>query len=102
VTVPGTVVGILPDARFGRSTVTLRTGETFLLYTDGVTEAGRPGVDGQEQFGSARLTACLGDCVGMTAQAVATRVEQTIADWLGRNDGDDLAVLALRAVERGG
>ncbi|HKS52245.1 MAG TPA: PP2C family protein-serine/threonine phosphatase [Pseudonocardiaceae bacterium] len=102
VTVPGTVVGILPDARFGRSTVTLRPGETFVLYSDGVTEAGRPGVDGQEQFGSARLTACLGDCVGMTAQAVATRVEQTIADWLGRNDGDDLAVLALRAVEGGG
>jgi hypothetical protein len=38
----------------------------------------------------------------MTAQAVATRVEQTIAEWLGRNDGDDLAVLALRAVDRGG
>ena len=27
---------------------------------------------------------------------------RTIAGWLGRNDGDDLAVLALRAVERGG
>lgn len=102
VTVPGTVVGILPDARFGRSTIMLRPGETFLLYSDGVTEAGRPGAEGSEQFGSARLAACLRDCVGMTAQAVATRVERTIADWLGRNDGDDLAVLALRAVERGG
>lgn len=102
VTVPGTVVGILPDARFGRSTVTLRPGDTFLLYSDGVTEAGRPGADGQEQFGAARLAACLGDCVGMTAQEVAARVERTIAGWLGRNDGDDLAVLALRAVERGG
>jgi hypothetical protein len=102
VTVPGTVVGILPDARFGRSTLTLRPGETFLLYSDGVTEAGRPGAGGQEQFGSARLAACLRDCAGMTAQAVATRVERTIAGWLGRNDGDDLAVLALRAVERTG
>jgi sigma-B regulation protein RsbU (phosphoserine phosphatase) len=101
VTVPGTVVGILPDARFGRSTIMLRPGETFLLYSDGVTEAGRPTADGQEQFGSARLAACLRDCRGMTAQAVATRVERTIADWLGRNDGDDLAVLALRVVERG-
>lgn len=102
VTVPGTVVGILPDARFGRTTITLRPGETLLLYSDGVTEAGRLGAGGQEQFGSARLAACLRDCAGMTAQAVATRVERTIASWLGRNDGDDLAVLALRAVEPGG
>jgi sigma-B regulation protein RsbU (phosphoserine phosphatase) len=102
VTVPGTVVGILPDARFGRTKITLSPGETLLLYSDGVTEAGRPGAGGQEQFGSARLAACLRDCVGMTAQAVASRVERTIAGWLGRNDGDDLAVLALRAVERGG
>lgn len=102
VTVPGTVVGILPDARFGRTTITLRPRETLLLYSDGVTEAGRPGADGPEQFGPARLAACLRDCAGMTAQAVATRVERTIAGWLGRNDGDDLAVLALRAVERGG
>jgi phosphoserine phosphatase RsbU/P len=102
VTVPGTVVGILPDARFGRTTITLCPGETLLLYSDGVTEAGRLGADGQEQFGSARLAACLRDCAGMTAQAVATRVERTIANWLGRNEGDDLAVMALRAVERSG
>jgi phosphoserine phosphatase RsbU/P len=101
VTVPGTVVGILPDARFGRTTTTLRSGDTVLLYSDGVTEAGRPSPDGQEQFGPARLAACLSDCVGMTAQAVATRVERTVGRWLGRNDGDDLAVLALRATERG-
>jgi serine phosphatase RsbU (regulator of sigma subunit) len=100
VTVPGTVVGILPDARFGRTTITLCPGETLLLYSDGVTEAGRLSADGQEQFGSARLAACLRDCAGMTAQAVATRVERTIANWLGRNEGDDLAVMALRAVER--
>lgn len=101
VAVPGTVVGILPDARFGRTTTVLRPGETILLYSDGVTEAGRLGADGQEQFGPVRLAACLRDCVGMTAQAVATRVERTVGRWLGRNDGDDLAVLALRAIERG-
>ncbi|MGH3773182.1 MAG: PP2C family protein-serine/threonine phosphatase [Pseudonocardiaceae bacterium] len=99
--VPGTVVGILPDARFGRTTITLAPGETCLLYSDGLTEAGRVTGAGQEQFGPARLAACLRDCAGMTAQAVATRVERTVTDWLGRNDGDDLAVLAVRAIERG-
>ncbi|MDQ3763795.1 MAG: serine/threonine-protein phosphatase [Actinomycetota bacterium] len=99
--VPGTVVGILPDARFGRTTITLQPGETCVLYSDGVTEAGRRIGDSQEQFGPDRLAACLGDCAGMTAQAVATRVERTVSGWLGRDDGDDLAVLAIRAIERG-
>jgi serine phosphatase RsbU (regulator of sigma subunit) len=99
--VPGTVVGILPEARFGRTSITLEPGETCLLYSDGVTEAGSGTGESQEQFGSARLAACLRDCVGMTAQEVAEHVEQTITTWLGRNDGDDLAVLAVRAVDHG-
>jgi phosphoserine phosphatase RsbU/P len=100
--VPGTVVGILPDARFGRTTITLAPGEICLLYSDGVTEAGRRIAERQEQFGPARLAACLCGCAGMTAQAVATRVEHAVTAWLGRSDGDDLAVLAIRAVERDG
>jgi phosphoserine phosphatase RsbU/P len=100
--VPGTVVGILPNARFGRTTITLAPGETCLLYSDGVTEAARRTAEFQEQFGADRLAACLRGCVGMTAQAVATHVERTVTAGLGRDDGDDLAVLAVRAVERGG
>jgi serine phosphatase RsbU (regulator of sigma subunit) len=93
------VVGILPDARFGRTSITLAPGDTCLLYSDGVTEADRRTGANQEQFGPARLAACLRECAGMTAQAVATRVERTVKDWLGRDDGDDLALLAVRAVE---
>jgi sigma-B regulation protein RsbU (phosphoserine phosphatase) len=100
--VPGTVVGILPDARFGATTITLAPGETCLLYSDGVTEAGRRTAQRQEQFGPAGLAACLRECTGMTAQALATHVERTVTAWVGRNDGDDLAVLAVRAVDRGG
>ncbi|MFY9806042.1 MAG: PP2C family protein-serine/threonine phosphatase, partial [Pseudonocardiaceae bacterium] len=100
IAVPGTVVGILPEARFGRTSITLSPGDTCLLYSDGATEAGRRTGDDQEQFGPARLAACLGDCAGMTAQAVATHVERAVLGWLDRNDGDDLAVLAVRAVER--
>ncbi|MGB9282038.1 MAG: PP2C family protein-serine/threonine phosphatase [Pseudonocardiaceae bacterium] len=100
IAVPGTVVGILPEARFGRTSITLSPGDTCLLYSDGATEAGRRTGDDQEQFGPARLAACLGDCAGMTAQAVATHVERAVLGWLDRNDGDDLAVLAVRAIER--
>lgn len=100
VAVPGTVVGILPEARFGRISLTLKPGDTCLLYSDGVTEAARRTGEEQEQFGPVRLAACLRGCAGMTAQAVASRIEETVTDWLGRNDGDDLAVLAIQAVAR--
>jgi hypothetical protein len=38
----------------------------------------------------------------MSAQAAATLVEHAVTAWLGRSEGDDLAVLAVRAVERVG
>ncbi len=99
--VPGTVVGILPEARFGKTVLTLAPGEICVLYSDGVTEAGRRSGEDVEQFGSARLVDCLRGCADLTAQAVATRVEQMVRDWLGSNDGDDLAVLAVRAAAPG-
>jgi serine phosphatase RsbU (regulator of sigma subunit) len=99
--VPGTVVGILPGARFGKTSITLAPGETCVLYSDGVTEAGRRTGDSEEQFGPTRLAACLRGCAAMTAQATATRVERTVRDWLGHDDGDDLAVLAIRAAAPG-
>jgi serine phosphatase RsbU (regulator of sigma subunit) len=100
-TVPGTVVGILPEARFGKTVLTLAPGETCVLYSDGVTEAGRRTGEREEQFGPERLAACLRGCAGMTAQAIATRIEQTVHDWLGRNDRDDLAILAIQAAAAG-
>jgi serine phosphatase RsbU (regulator of sigma subunit) len=96
--VPGTVVGILPEARFGKTVLTLAPGETCVCYSDGVTEAGRRTGEGDEQFGPARLINCLRGCAGMTAQEVVNCVEQTVRDWLDRNDRDDLAVLAVRAL----
>lgn len=101
VAVPGTVVGILPEARFGKTVLTLAPGETCVLYSDGVTEAGRRTGEDEEQFGPERLIDCLAGCTAMTAQAVATRVEQAVRAWLGRNDRDDLAVLAVRAAALG-
>jgi phosphoserine phosphatase RsbU/P len=101
IAVPGTVVGILPDARFGRTSIMLAPGETCVLYSDGATEACRRTGEEEEQFGPARLAACLRECTGMTAQAVADRVKNTVTHWLGRNDGDDLAVLVVRAISPG-
>ncbi|MET8277755.1 PP2C family protein-serine/threonine phosphatase [Micromonospora sp. NPDC005174] len=98
-TVPlrGMLIGVVPDPRVGEVTVLLAPGETCLLYSDGVTEA-RGGRRGDEQFGAERLVTAVTGCQRMPAPALAERVEQLTCDWLGHRDHDDIAVLALRAV----
>ncbi|MDA2925054.1 SpoIIE family protein phosphatase, partial [Acidobacteria bacterium AH-259-L09] len=48
----GTVVGLFPDARYQQETVEMRSGDTLVAFSDGVTEA----INGDgEEFGEERL-----------------------------------------------
>jgi serine phosphatase RsbU (regulator of sigma subunit) len=86
------IVGMLRHARFRTTTLRLAPGDTLVLYTDGVTEAG--GAEGQ--LGVARLQAVLADCRGMPAQAITERLEQLVLDFLAGRPHDDLALVAIR------
>lgn len=96
VLVPGTLVGVLPHARFGKTVITLAPGELCLLYSDGITEA-RGGPQGDQVFGQHRLVAALAGCAGLPAAEVIARIEQVTAEWLADGDRDDIAMLAVRA-----
>ncbi|MGQ0465362.1 MAG: PP2C family protein-serine/threonine phosphatase [Sporichthyaceae bacterium] len=91
----GTIVGMLRQARFRAVDLRLAPGETLLLYTDGVTEA----QVGGELLDVDRLAAMFGDCRGMSAQAIAERLEQMVLEYLSGGAHDDLALLAIRAEE---
>ena len=91
----GMLVGVVPDPRLGSVSLNLQTGETCLLFSDGVTEA-RGGPHG-EQFGMTRLMDALDGCHRMPAPALAERVAQVVGDWLGGREHDDIAVFAIRA-----
>jgi serine phosphatase RsbU (regulator of sigma subunit) len=95
----GMLVGVVPDPRIGSASVQLAAGETCLMFSDGVTEA-RGGPHG-DQYGVMRLMDDLEGCHRMPAPALAERVAQLIGDWLGGREHDDIAVLALRAVNPG-
>lgn len=97
--VTGSLVGALRDAEFGGTEVVLAPGETFLLYSDGVTEA-RGGPGGREFYGEERLTAVLAGCAGAPAPVVCERVLQLLSDWVAGRDHDDVALLALQAPPR--
>ncbi|MEU2062537.1 GAF domain-containing SpoIIE family protein phosphatase [Streptomyces sp. NPDC013455] len=92
----GSLIGALPEVTAVTAEVTLRPGETCLLYTDGVTEA-RGGPLGDELYGEQRLKRVLAECAGMPAEAVVERVQMLTSQWVGAGSHDDIATLAIGA-----
>lgn len=91
----GPLLGVFDEVRFSAVDVRLEDGELLLLYTDGVTEARR----GREEFGDERLVALLARCRGMSAVDVTAAVETEVMAFQEGVARDDLALLAVRAVE---
>ncbi|MFC7243199.1 SpoIIE family protein phosphatase [Catellatospora aurea] len=92
----GTAIGLLPGAPFGETRLTLRPGQTLVLYTDGVTEA-RGRSTGHPLFGPERLAAEIQAYQGAPAAVIAERVAQRVTDWVGDRLQDDIAVLVIQA-----
>jgi anti-sigma regulatory factor (Ser/Thr protein kinase) len=91
---PGTLLGVLDDdeVSFPGVEITLRPGESLVLYTDGVIEAR----DGRDLLGEERLLAAVGECAGLTAQGIADRVLHAAERFAGGNLRDDVAILVVR------
>jgi PAS domain S-box-containing protein len=90
---PGTLLGVLDPIDVGEVDAELHVGETLLLYTDGLPEAGRAGL----QLDERRLfELCVEAASQPTLGGVLAQIEQAA---LQRADGrlrDDIALLALR------
>jgi sigma-B regulation protein RsbU (phosphoserine phosphatase) len=91
---PGLVLGGMEEMTFPVSSVKLETGDSLLLYTDGVTEAMSPK---NELFGEAALEATYAKVKTSSAlvqvQAVFDAVD---AHADGAEQSDDIAALVLR------
>jgi PAS domain S-box-containing protein len=90
----GPLIGVLRDAAFADTRLTLRAGDLLLLYTDGVTDV----LPGELARGERELVATLEASRGRDAREVADAVR---AQALRLQDGvprDDIAVLAVRAL----
>ncbi|SNY71404.1 PP2C family protein-serine/threonine phosphatase [Paractinoplanes atraurantiacus] len=94
VRIGGMMLGADLPGHFTETVVWLAPGETCVLYTDGVTEAGGP--EGP-MFGQVRLAGLLAEYAGAPAAVLAERIEQRVADWLNGAEHDDIAVLVVRA-----
>jgi sigma-B regulation protein RsbU (phosphoserine phosphatase) len=93
-TASGMVAGIQRGTQIPSQSFDLKAGDTFVFYTDGVTEAFNPaGV----QFGEKRLLEQLAKAPGKTAAETVAGVLRAVRAHAGdRPQSDDITILAVR------
>jgi serine phosphatase RsbU (regulator of sigma subunit) len=89
---PGTLLGLVANPDLQDRSTELRGGDTLVLYTDGLTEAGAP----EHVWEPEELAATARESAGGTAEATVSRL-LTAATGAAATARDDIALLALRA-----
>jgi len=88
---PGTLLGVLDPIEIKESAAELHRGETLLLYTDGVPEAGRS----IEQLGEHGLLELCRQAPSLTLTGLLEHIEQAVLQHVEGRLRDDIALLAL-------
>ncbi|MFI6157498.1 SpoIIE family protein phosphatase [Kitasatospora sp. NPDC051170] len=89
---PQPLLGVLEDLDLTAEHLVLAPGEVLLCVTDGVTERR----EGLRMLGDDGLAEVLTGCTGLTAGAVATRVQRAVERFAPEPPSDDMAILTLR------
>jgi sigma-B regulation protein RsbU (phosphoserine phosphatase) len=90
----GRVLGLLPADGFASETLAMEAGDTFVLFTDGVSEAFGPA---DELFGEDRLLARLEAASGASArETTAGLLEAVRAHAAGTKQSDDITIVTVR------
>ncbi|RKS74214.1 serine phosphatase RsbU (regulator of sigma subunit) [Actinomadura pelletieri DSM 43383] len=91
---PQPLLGVFDGVEFHTDTVDLRRGEVLLCVTDGVTERR----SGNRLLGDGHgLEGLLAGCTGLSARAVAARIQRAVRDFGPEPSNDDIALIVLRA-----
>lgn len=94
----GIPLGIDPEAAYEDIGITLEPGDLLVIYTDGITEAMRPGIDGLELFGTERLDQVLCESASDRTCDCTERVQKAIAAFTSdATPTDDRTMLIVRA-----
>ncbi|MDL4813874.1 SpoIIE family protein phosphatase [Actinomadura opuntiae] len=91
---PQPLLGVFDGVEFHTDTIELRRGEVLLCVTDGVTERR----SGTRLLGDGHgLERLLAGCTGLSAGAVAARIQRAVRDFGPEPSNDDVALIVLRA-----
>ena len=90
----GRPAGLMPFNPIERETLPLEAGDTFVLFSDGVSEA----MNTEEAFyGEDRLLAALASCAGVPPKDIVSRVLTDVRAFAaGAKQSDDITLLAAR------
>ncbi|MFG1702034.1 SpoIIE family protein phosphatase [Nonomuraea sp. M3C6] len=91
----GVPLGIAPEAETCVETLTVATGETLVLYSEGLVSSRN---DLGEPYGEERLADVLGRCAGQSPSTVVKAVEADRHAFSAGQVWDEIVVLALRGV----
>jgi PAS domain S-box-containing protein len=94
---PGTLLGVVDPIDLVESEAELYPGQTLLLYTDGVTDAGRAG----GQLGEQGLRELCAQMAHLALDGLLERIEHAALERAGGRLRDDVALLAVRLDDRG-
>jgi PAS domain S-box-containing protein len=89
---PGTLLGVIDPIDVAEVETQLLPGQTLLLYTDGLPEAGRS----DHRLGERDLLALCAQAPGLDLAAMLARIEQTALRHAQGMLRDDIALLAVR------
>jgi serine phosphatase RsbU (regulator of sigma subunit) len=89
---PGTLLGVLDPIDVAECAEELRAGETLLLYTDGIPEAGHSG----EELGERGLIELCRMAPQLTLAQLLEHIEHVALEHAEGSLRDDLALLGLR------
>ena len=90
----GPILGILPDARFSDTMMTLEADDVLTLFTDGVTEQEN---DQGEEFAVERLEETIRSAESGSANAIVARVVEAVSTFGGETEqADDLTIVVLK------
>ncbi len=89
---PQPLLGVMDDLELVEQTVRLDPGDVLLCVTDGVTERR----EGSRMLGDDGLADVLSHCTGLTAGAVAARIQRAVERFASDPISDDMAILTMR------
>jgi serine phosphatase RsbU (regulator of sigma subunit) len=93
----GTIIGAFEEASVQEAKVDLHPGDAFVLFTDGVTEAGTA----SDLLGDAGLHELVLSCREMTAADMAECIAERAVELQHGEPRDDIAIVALRTLPSG-
>jgi sigma-B regulation protein RsbU (phosphoserine phosphatase) len=90
----GPVIGLLPDAEFEQSNLTIQPGDIFLAFTDGISESMT--ID-QEEWGEERMIVCLEFYAALRAEPLLRAVLDEATNFAaGAQQYDDMTLLVCK------